>query len=236
MISIKGLRKKFGPLTVLDDIDLEIPSGRATGIVGPNGSGKTTAIKALLGLVKPDDGAIYVDGESVKGQWNYRHKIGYMPQTARYPENMTVGELFAFIKEVREAEQTNEEKLIEYFGLKPELKKRMRTLSGGTRQKVGAVLAMMFDPEILIFDEPTAGLDPHASVQFKKLVNQEKQQDKTILLTSHIMSEIEELADYLIFIVEGKIRYHGPMKELIEKQQEQRLEGAVAKMMEEAAA
>jgi len=236
MISIKGLRKKFGPLTVLDDIDLEIPSGRATGIVGPNGSGKTTAIKALLGLVKPDDGDIYVDGESVKGQWNYRHKIGYMPQTARYPENMTVGELFAFIKEVREAEQTNEEKLIEYFGLKPELKKRMRTLSGGTRQKVGAVLAMMFDPEILIFDEPTAGLDPHASVQFKKLVNQEKQQDKTILLTSHIMSEIEELADYLIFIVEGKIRYHGPMKELIEKQQEQRLEGAVAKMMEEAAA
>lgn len=236
MISIKGLRKKFGPLTVLDDIDLEIPSGRATGIVGPNGSGKTTAIKALLGLVKPDDGDIYVDGESVKGQWNYRHKIGYMPQTARYPENMTVGELFAFIKEVREAERTNEEELIEYFGLQPELKKRMRTLSGGTRQKVGAVLAMMFDPEILIFDEPTAGLDPHASVQFKKLVNQEKQQGKTILLTSHIMSEIEELADYLIFIVEGKIRYHGPMKELIEKQQEQRLEGAVAKMMEEAAA
>ena len=236
MISIKGLRKKFGPLTVLDDIDLEIPSGRATGIVGPNGSGKTTAIKALLGLVKPDDGDIYVDGESVKGQWNYRHKIGYMPQTARYPENMTVGELFSFIKEVREVEQTNEEELIKFFGLQPELKKRMRTLSGGTRQKVGAVLAMMFDPEILIFDEPTAGLDPHASVQFKKLVNQEKQQGKTILLTSHIMSEIEELADYLIFIVEGKIRYHGPMKELIEKQQEQRLEGAVAKMMEEAAA
>ena len=236
MISIKGLRKKFGPLTVLDDIDLEIPSGRATGIVGPNGSGKTTAIKALLGLVKPDDGDIYVDGESVKGQWNYRHKIGYMPQTARYPENMTVGELFSFIKEVREVELTNEEELINFFGLQPELKKRMRTLSGGTRQKVGAVLAMMFDPEILIFDEPTAGLDPHASVQFKKLVNQEKQQGKTILLTSHIMSEIEELADYLIFIVEGKIRYHGPMKELIEKQQEQRLEGAVAKMMEEAAA
>ena len=236
MISIKGLRKRFGPLTVLDDIDLEIPSGQATGIVGPNGSGKTTTIKALLGLVKPDDGDIFVDGESVKGQWNYRQKIGYMPQIARYPENMTVDELFSFIKEVRGAEQTKEEELIDYFGLRPELKKRMRTLSGGNRQKVGAVLATMFDPEVLIFDEPTAGLDPHASVQFKKLVNHQKQQGKTILLTSHIMSEIEELADYLIFIVEGKIRYHGPMKELIEKQKEQRLEGAVAKMMEEVAA
>lgn len=236
MITFKGLRKKFGPLTVLDDIDLEIPSGVATGIVGPNGSGKTTAIKALLGLVKPNRGDICLDGESIKGQWSYRRKIGYMPQIARYPENMTVGELFEFIKEVRGAKQSNEKELIDYFGLKTELEKRMRTLSGGTRQKVGAVLAMMFDPEILIFDEPTAGLDPQASVQFKSLIRSEKEKGKTILLTTHIMSEIEELADHLIFIVEGSIRYHGPMKELIEKQQEQRLEGAVAKMMEEVAA
>lgn len=236
MITIKGLRKDFGPRTVLDDLNLEIPYGQATGIVGPNGSGKTTMIKALLGLVKPTSGDILIDDKSINGQWNYRRQIGYMPQIARYPENMTVAELFEFIKEVREAGQSKEEELITYFGLKSELEKRMRTLSGGTRQKVGAVLAMMFDPQVLIFDEPTAGLDPHASFQFKKLINKERENGKTILLTTHIMSEVEELADYLIFIVEGKIRYHGPMRELIEKQQEQRLEGAVAKMMEEVAA
>jgi Cu-processing system ATP-binding protein len=236
MISIKGLRKDFGPRTVLKGFDLEIPSGQATGIVGPNGSGKTTTIKALLGLVKPTSGSIFVDGQSVEEGCDYRSNIGYMPQISRYPENMTVSELFSFIKEVRGTWETNQEQLINHFKLEPELDKRMRTLSGGTRQKVGAVLAMMFDPQIIIFDEPTAGLDPYASVRFKKLVHQEKEKGKTILLTSHIMSEIEELADYLVFIVEGQISYHGPMDELIKKQKEQRLEGAVAKMMEEVAA
>lgn len=236
MILIKKLCKDFGPRTVLNELDLEIPAGQATGIVGPNGSGKTTTIKALLGLVKPTSGDIYVDGQSIDGEWEYRNKIGYMPQIARYPENMTIGELFQFIKSIRGSDTNRDQELLAYFDLEQEVDKRMRTLSGGMRQKVGAILAMMFDPEILIFDEPTAGLDPKSSVQFKKLLHQEKEKGKTVLLTSHIMSEIEELTDHLIFIVEGKIRYDGPMHELIKSQKEQRLEGAVAKMMEEAAA
>lgn len=236
MISIQKLRKDFGGRTVLNELDVEIPAGQATGIVGPNGSGKTTTIKALLGLVKPTSGKIFVDRQSIKGQWEYRNKIGYMPQVARYPENMTIGELFQFIKNMRGSNTNRDQELLEYFELDDEINKRMRALSGGMRQKVGAILAMMFDPEILIFDEPTAGLDPKSSVQFKKLVHEEKEKGKTVLLTSHIMSEIEELTDHLIFIVEGNIRYDGPMRELMERQQEQRLEGAVAKMMEESAA
>lgn len=236
MISIQKLRKDFGARTVLNELDLKIPAGQATGIVGPNGSGKTTTIKALLGLVKPTSGDITVDGKSIEGQWEYRNKIGYMPQVARYPENMTISELFQFIKNMRDSDTDRDKELLEYFELDNEIDKRMRALSGGMRQKVGAILAMMFDPEILIFDEPTAGLDPKSSVQFKKLVHEEKEKGKTVLLTSHIMSEIEELTDHLIFIVEGNIRYDGPMRELMERQQEQRLEGAVAKMMEETAA
>lgn len=236
MILIKKLRKDFSNRTVLDELDLDIPAGQATGIVGPNGSGKTTTIKVLLGLVKPTSGDIFVDGKSIKGEWEYRNKIGYMPQVARYPENMTIRELFYFIKEMRGSNTDRDKELLKYFELENEIDKRMRALSGGMRQKVGAILAMMFDPEILIFDEPTAGLDPKSSVKFKKLLHQEKEKGKTVLLTSHIMSEIEELTDHLIFIVEGKIRYDGPMHELIKRQKEQRLEGAVAKMMEEAAA
>ncbi|MGD8748169.1 MAG: ABC transporter ATP-binding protein [Balneolaceae bacterium] len=234
MIKIEGLTKQFGSQVVLNEINLEIPAGMATGIVGPNGSGKTTMIKHLLGLVKPDSGSIFINDKKLNGHWDYRKEIGYMPQMARYPENMKVRELIDFIKEIREDQSSDEYSLIEYFGLKPELEKRLRNLSGGTRQKVGAVLAIMFDPSILILDEPTAGLDPQASHRLKQLILQEKRKNKTILLTTHIMSEIEELADHLIFIVEGNLRYSGPMNEFMEKQQEQRLEGAVAKMMEEA--
>lgn len=236
MIKLKGLRKTFGDHTVLDNLELEIPAGQATGIVGPNGSGKTTMIKHILGLVKPDQGTITVNGTKLNGQSAYRSEIGYMPQMARYPENMRVRELLDFIKEIRGTQTTSEERLIELFELNNELDKPLRTLSGGNRQKVGATLAFMFDPKIIILDEPTAGLDPKSSVRFKKLIHEEKSKGKTILLTTHIMSEIEELADYLIFLVEGKVRYHGPMSELLNKKREERLEGVVAKMMEEVAA
>lgn len=236
MITIKGLRKSFGDLTVLNNLDLEIPDGQATGIVGPNGAGKTTMIKALLGLVKPDQGTLTVNGTKLNGKSDYRNEIGYMPQMARYPENMRVRELLDFIKEIRGVETTSEERLIELFELKGEVDKPLRTLSGGNRQKVGATLAFMFDPKIIILDEPTAGLDPKSSVRFKKLIQEEKEKGKTILLTTHIMSEIEELADYLIFLVEGEVRYHGPMSELIKVKHGERLESAVAKMMEEVAA
>ncbi len=232
MIQIEQLVKSFGNNKVLKGMDLEIPSGQATGIVGPNGSGKTTLIKSILGLVRPDSGTIRVNDVKLNGTWLYRQNIGYMPQVARYPENMKVFELFDFIKGLRDQEPVFERELIEQFQLGPELEKSLRVLSGGNRQKVGATLAMMFDPAILFFDEPTAGLDPRSSFKFKERVKEEKRRGKTVVITSHIMSELEQLVDYVIFILDGKIRYYGSMENLLEENKEQRLEGAIARMME----
>jgi Cu-processing system ATP-binding protein len=236
MITIKGLRKSFGRLQVLNDLNLNIPRGQATGIVGPNGSGKTTLIKHLLGLVKADEGSITINGVHLNGSYDYRRNIGYMPQMALYPENMKVRELIDFIINIREEQPVYEEQLVELFELEKEMHKPLRTLSGGTKQKVGGLIALMFDPEILILDEPTAGLDPKSSFRFKQWIKREKDRGKTVLLTTHIMSEIEELADYLILLVEGRVRFHGKQSEFIQNNEEQRLEGAVAKILDEAAA
>lgn len=235
MIKIEGLYKKFGSLQVLNNLSLTISEGQATGIVGPNGSGKTTLIKHLLGLVKADSGTIYINGTKLNGAYEYRRHIGYMPQMAQYPENMKLWELIDFIIKIRDQKPFFKDELMELFELEKELYKPLRVLSGGTKQKAGALVALMFDPEILILDEPSAGLDPKTSYRFKKWIKREKERGKTILLTTHIMSEIEELSDYLVLLVEGKVRYHGKQTDFIHHHQEERLEGAVAKILEESA-
>lgn len=232
MIEIRNLEKSFGDLHVLKGMNLNIPKGQATGIVGPNGAGKTTLIKTILGLVKPGSGEITVNGIQLNGNFDYRKDIGYMPQVARYPENMKVKELLNFIKKLREQDAVYEEELIDQFSLGSEMEKPLRTLSGGNRQKVGATLAMMFNPEILFFDEPTAGLDPQSSHKFKQRVKAEKESGKTVIITSHIMSELEQLVDHVIFILDGNIRYYGSMQRLLDESKEERLEAAIARMMD----
>ncbi len=235
MIQINNLKKAFGPHQVLKGIDLEIPDGQATGIVGPNGAGKTTLIKTILGLVKSDSGDISINDIHLNGNYDYRRQIGYMPQQARYPEQMVVSDLFQFIEDLREEESVYKQDLIDEFNLEPELHKQLRVLSGGNKQKVGATLAMMFNPSILFFDEPTAGLDPRSSFIFKERIEKEKEAEKTMFITSHIMSELEQLVDHVIFILEGEIKYYGRIDDLLKDNQQERLEGAIAKLMEEPA-
>lgn len=234
MISIENIEKKFGNIEVLKKINLEIKSGRVTAIVGPNGSGKTTLIKSVLGLVKPDSGKIFVDGKLVNGDYSYKNQIGYMPQIARYPENLKVNEVINMIKDLRNSDVEINPELLETFNLYKEMNKPFRALSGGTRQKVSVLIAFMFDPQILILDEPTSGLDPVSSSYFKELVSKEKQKGKTIILTSHIMSEIQELSDSIVFLLEGKIHFQGSINALLADQEEDKLERAIARMMAEA--
>jgi len=227
MIKIEKLNKKFGKLEVLKNLDLSINKGSINAILGPNGSGKTTLIKSMLGMVLPDSGTISIDGKTIKNDWQYRDEIDYMPQIANFPPNLKVREIIAMLKDIRNREARDAE-LIKYFELTPYLNKQLRNLSGGTMQKVNIVLAFMFDNPLLILDEPTNGLDPVALLRLKELIEKEVKRGKTILFTTHIIRLVEDLAEDIVFILEGKIYFQGSVKELVNKQGASDLEHAIA--------
>ena len=231
MIHLSNIHKSFGRLDVLRGLDLEIARGRVTAIVGPNGSGKTTLIKSILGLTRPDAGEIRLDGAPVGADPAYRARIGYMPQAARFPENLTAREVIAMLKDLRGNPADVDEALVEAFELEAEMDKPLRTLSGGNRQKVSAAVAFLFRPDVLILDEPTAGLDPTASSTLKDKIAEERAAGRTFILTSHIMSEIEELSDTVAFLLDGRVRFEGDTAELTRRTGQTNLERAVAQMM-----
>lgn len=231
MISVKELKKSFGKLQALKGVNAEFTSGKSYALIGPNGSGKTTLIKAILGLVIPTSGEIRVDGENVRNHWSYREKIGYMPQIGRYPDNMRIGQLLDMMKNIRKNPPILDEELIEAFKLEQMLDKRMHTLSGGTRQKVSAALAFLFNPPVLFLDEPTAGLDPVSVEVLKEKILKEKEAGKLLIITSHIMSDLDDLATEVLYLQEGQIRYNDSIAELKDITGEQRLGKAMAKMI-----
>lgn len=236
IITIRGLRKRFGRLEVLKDVNMDVEPGLVTAVVGHNGSGKTTLIKSVLGLVKVDGGAIRFGGERLNGHSAYRRRIGYMAQSARFPDNLTALDLFDMLEDLRRCAASRRAELVEAFRLGPELAKPVRTLSGGNRQRVAAVMAFMFEPDVLVLDEPTAGLDPVSSSVLKDLVAAERRGGRSFLLTSHLMAEIEELADRVVFLQDGRVRFAGDVDAVRRGTGEVNLERAIARMMMEQAA
>ena len=230
MIEVENISKQFGKLKVLKGVSFTIDKPGVFAILGHNGSGKTTLLKILLGMVVPNSGEVKVDEEDIKGLWEYRKQIAYLPQMASFPENLTVRELIQMIQDIRN-EKGRADQLVCQFGLNKFLDKKLSDLSGGTRQKVNIVLAFMFDSSICILDEPTAGLDPIALIELKRLIEQEKKQGKIILITTHIMSLVEELAQEIIFLLDGKIHFQGSLDELEEETNEPDLEHAIAAML-----
>ena len=231
MIQLQAIRKRFGPLEVLRGVELDIRPGRITAIVGPNGSGKTTIIKMLLGLVKPDSGRIVWNGHTLNGDWRYRERVGYMPQIVRFPENLTGRELLDMITDLRGGESAPDTELVGGFALEKDLDKPFRVLSGGTRQKVNAAIAFRFHAELMILDEPTAGLDPVAARALKEKVRKERDLGRSVVITSHNMGELDALADDVAFLLDGRIRHRGPLDALKAETGEAELEGAIARLM-----
>jgi Cu-processing system ATP-binding protein len=230
MVTIQNLHKKFGKNQVLSGVDLNIGKGGIFAVLGPNGSGKTTLIKAILGMVIPNKGNISVLGENIKKKSDYRHKIDYLPQIANFPSNLRVKELIKMIKDLRKPTD-EDQRLIQLFKLKPFLDKKLGTLSGGTKQKVNLVLTFMFDSPLVILDEPTTGLDPIALIRLKDLIQAEKVKGKTILITSHIMSFVEDVSDEIVFLLEGKIYFKGSIQKLKIKTNQPDFEHAIASIL-----
>ncbi len=235
VIWIKNVSKRFGRLRVLDNVSLAVREGAVTAVLGPNASGKTTLIKCILGLVSPGEGEIYVEDEPVRGRWEYREKIGYMPQISRFPDNLTVDEVFAMLIDIRRAdESTLDKELIDRFDLAAIGRQRLGTLSGGTRQKINAAIAFLFGPKILLLDEPTVGLDPVSASRFKDKLRKERDAGKTVVITTHLAGEVEELADHVIYMLEGRPYFEGTVEELKRKANQPRLERAIVQLTEDA--
>jgi Cu-processing system ATP-binding protein len=230
MVSINNLHKKFGNNVVLDGVDLDINEGGIFAILGPNGSGKTTLIKSILGMVIPNKGTINVLGHDIKKNSFYRNEIDYLPQIANFPNNLKVKELISMIKDLR-GNHTKDEELIKLFKVEPFLNKKLGNLSGGTKQKVNIILTFMFNSPLIILDEPTSGLDPISLIRLKQLIDQEKANGKTILITSHIMSFVEEVSDEIVFLLEGKIYFKGSISELKNKTKQPNFEHAIASIL-----
>lgn len=232
MIEARGISKTFGRVRALDGLGVSMPAGRAFSLIGPNGSGKTTFIKCLLGAVIPDAGALTLDGENLLDNPALRARIGYMPQIGRYPDNMRVGQLFDMLREIRHGmASSHDEDLKHAFEIDKIANKPMRTLSGGTRQRVSACVAFLFNPDVLVLDEPTAGLDPVSVEILKEKVIAERKRGKLILLTSHILSDLDEITTDVIFIMEGRLRFSRPIDELRAESGEDKLGKLMARLM-----
>lgn len=232
MIRIEKINKRFRKLQALDDVSCFFGKGQVVALIGPNGSGKTTLIKCILGMVRPDSGHIFVNQVPVEKDPAYRAMIGYMPQIGRYPDNMRIGHLFRMMKNIRRVPDNElDTDLLVKFNLISLFEKPLRTLSGGTRQKVSAALAFYFNPEILILDEPTAGLDPLSSEILKEKIIEEKKKHKLILITSHILSDLDDLTTDVMYLQDGKPVFYKDIITLQQESGEEKLGKAIAHVM-----
>ena len=219
-------------VAILKKISFQFEKGSGAIILGANGAGKTTLIKSILGMVVCNSGFITFNGKNILHDWQYRTHIGYMPQIGRYPENMTIGQILDMMKDIRgKKNDALDEDLIQQFKLNELVSKRMRTLSGGTRQKVSAALAFLFNPDVLILDEPTAGLDPVAAEILKEKIIAEKTKGKLVLITSHILSELDDLITQVIYMQDGQLCFHKTIEDIRADTGQEKLAKAIASIM-----
>ena len=204
MVSLQHISKSFGSQKVLNDVSLEIPAGQIVGLLGPNGAGKSTLMKILIGLWSADSGTVSAPS-----------RIGYLPENNPLYEEMYVTEYLQFMAKMTndKCQMTNVDALIDKVGLTPECHKHIRELSKGYRQRVGLAQALIGDPELLILDEPTTGLDPNQLVEIRSLIRS-LGKDRTVILSTHIMQEVREMCDRVVILDHGTVKADLPIDQI----------------------
>ncbi|MFX1284781.1 MAG: ABC transporter ATP-binding protein [Promethearchaeota archaeon] len=203
-IEIKGLTKYYGSTRGIEDLDLEVQTGEIFGFLGPNGAGKTTTIRCMMNTLLPTKGEIRISGELVtRGNSRLREKIGYIPGELALPEYYTVNEFLNYIEAMRGKSAMRRQEIIDRFDLNSHLRKKIGALSKGNKQKVGVVAGFMNDPDVLIMDEPTAGLDPLLQHVVFKLLLESKKEGKTLFMSSHNLEEVQRVCDRVGIVNDG---------------------------------
>ena len=218
-VSIEHINKCFGTQQVLRDVALEIPDGQVLGLLGPNGAGKSTLMKILIGLWKADESK----AESQKSKVEVPERIGYLPENNPLYEEMYVSEYLQFMYSLESKVKSRKSKayiedLIDRVGLTPEKHKHIRELSKGYRQRVGLAQALLGDPQLLILDEPTTGLDPNQLVEIRSLIRS-LGKDRTVILSTHIMQEVREMCDRVVILDHGEIKADKPIDDINDLEQ-----------------
>ena len=207
MIAVRGLTKRFGRLTALDDVSFDVQPGETFALLGPNGSGKTTTLKCLAGLCLPTAGQILIQGIDIAGQpVAARTMLSYLPQRVAFPEQITAREVLDFYRRLRNLPAARVEVCIEHCALTDAADRLVSEFSGGMLQRLGIAVAVLADAPILLLDEPTASLDPEGAAALRVFLDSLKQAGKTIVFSSHVLSDVEYLADRVAILVGGRLR------------------------------
>lgn len=231
MIDIQHISKQYKSVCAISDVSLQFSAGQSVALIGPNGSGKSTLMKCILGLAKPTTGEIFVQEKKISDSEHYRRSIGYMPQIIRFPEHMLVSQLFSMIRDLRMHTGSLDNELFDAYQIQDMFSKPLGGLSGGMKQKVNASLAFMFNPTMLILDEPTAGLDPLSAEVLKAKIRKEKINGKLIIISSHIMADLEEIATDVLFLIEGRVAFYKTLDDLKFETDSSNLGRSIARFM-----
>jgi ABC-2 type transport system ATP-binding protein len=219
-VSTSGLTRRFGSLVAVDHLDLELPAGEVIGLVGPNGSGKSTLIRMLLGLVRPTSGTAHVLGEPISDPLRYAHRVGALIENPAFVPALSARANLLSLARLRGLHATRVDEVLEVVGLAGRDRESVRRFSLGMKQRLGIAAALLPDPDLLVLDEPTNGLDPAGIVEIRGLLTDLGAQGRTVVVSSHLLSEIQAACDHLVVIRYGELLFNGPTVDLMARSHE----------------